>query len=62
MRTSDARIIAELMEQLIETGPEGMASAFTADSTCSTCLIWMPAAWNSFKRELLASRASLNSG
>ncbi len=30
MRTSDARIIAELMEQLIETGPEGMASAFTA--------------------------------
>lgn len=30
MQTKDDRIIAELMEQLIETGPEGMASAFTA--------------------------------
>ena len=30
MQTRDDRIIAELMEQLIETGPEGMASAFTA--------------------------------
>jgi putative transposase len=30
MQTRDDRIIAELMEQLIETGPEGMASMFTA--------------------------------
>lgn len=30
MQTRNDRIIAELMEQLIETGPEGMASTFTA--------------------------------
>ena len=30
MQTRDDQVVAELMEQLIETGPEGMASAFTA--------------------------------
>ena len=30
MQTRDDRTIAELMEQLIESGPEGLASAFTA--------------------------------
>lgn len=30
MQTRNDRIVAELMEQLIETGPEGMASTFTA--------------------------------
>lgn len=30
MQTKDDRIIAELMEQLFETGPEGVAAAFTA--------------------------------
>ena len=30
MQTPHDRTVAELMEQLIETGPEGMAVAFTA--------------------------------
>ena len=30
MQTSDDRTIADLMEQLIESGPDGLASAFTA--------------------------------
>ena len=30
MQTRDDKVIDDLMEQLIETGPEGMAAAFTA--------------------------------
>ena len=30
MKTRDDKVIDDLMEQLIETGPEGMAAAFTA--------------------------------
>jgi hypothetical protein len=30
MQSENDRIIADLMEQLIESGPDGMASAFTA--------------------------------
>ena len=30
MQTTNDRAVAELMEQLIETGPDGMATAFTA--------------------------------
>ncbi len=30
MQTRNDKTVAELMEQLIEAGPEGMAAAFTA--------------------------------